>query len=333
MGPRTTNQQPPTPTDWQAWIARYLEASRVQHAAKTTLRTRAYSLKWFAAWCEERDIQSPAEVDRKVLETYQRWLFHHRKPNGQPLKVETQSQRLSALRNFFHWLTEAGMLPHNPASMLELPRLPQRLPAGVLRLEEVEQVIEQAALDTPLGLRDRAIMEVLFSTGIRRQELVGLRVMDLDIEGGTLWIRKGKGGNQRRIPIGKRAMVWLEKYLQEGRILQIKTTLDEGWMFLNYRGEPLSMSGVTERLSRYLILAGIDKRGACHIFRHTMATLMLEGGADIRYIQEMLGHASLDTTQVYTRVSPQRLKDVHTRTHPAAKLTRDANKDHEGDGT
>lgn len=305
------------------WIARYLEAGRLQNASKTTLRTRRYALGWFARWCEARDLQSPTEVDRRILETYQRWLFHYRKTDGQPLKVETQSQRLSALRNFFHWLTEQGVLPHDPASLLQLPRLPKRLPSGVLNLEEVEQVIEQAPLDTPLGLRDRAMMEVLFSTGIRRQELVGLQVMDLDLEGGTLWIRKGKGGVQRRIPIGSRALAWLEKYLQEGRALQVNTVLDEGWMFLNYRGEPISMMGVTDRLGIYLKKAGIEKRGACHIFRHTMATLMLEGGADIRYIQEILGHRCLDTTQIYTRVSPIQLKEVHNRTHPAAKLTRD----------
>jgi integrase/recombinase XerD len=308
---------------FETWIDRYQEAGRVRHVALSTLRTRSYKLRWFARWCEERDIQGPVEVDRATLETYQRWLFHYRKTDGQPLKVETQFQRLSTLCGFFHWLTEQGVLPHNPASLLQLPRLPKKLPASVLCLEEVEHIMEQPLLETPVGLRDRAMMEVLFSTGIRRQELVGLRVTDLDLEGGTLWIRMGKGGVQRRIPIGNRALVWLEKYLQEGRIHHLKGPLDEGWMFLNVLGGPLSKVSVTERLRSYITKAGIEKPGACHIFRHTMATLMLEGGADIRYIQEMLGHVSLNTTQIYTRVSPVHLKEVHNRTHPAAKLTRE----------
>lgn len=304
------------------WIAGYLEAARVRHDAKTTLRSRAYVLKGFAAWCEARDIAGPTEVDRSVLETYQHWLFHYRKAGGQPLKLETQLHRLVILRGFFLWLTKRGIMPHNPASTIQLPRKPHRLPAGVLSLEEVEQVIAQAPLDTPSGLRDRAMMEVLFSTGIRRQELLGLRLVDLDLESGSLWIRMGKGGKHRRVPIGSRAMTWLEKYLQEGRVFQVRGALDEGRMFLNYQGKPITMGSVTQRLRTYVHQAGITKRGACHVFRHTMATLMLEGGADIRYIQEMLGHRSLNTTQIYTRVSQTQLKDVHNRTHPAAKLTR-----------
>lgn len=305
------------------WLDHYLEASKVRHEAKTTLRGKMYVLKGFAAWCEARDIQGPTEVDRSILETYQHWLFHYRKADGNPLKLETQLHRLVLIRGFFLWLTKQGVIPHNPASMLELPRKPRRLPTGVLSLEEVEQVIAQARLDTPSGLRNRAMMEVLFSTGIRRCELLGLRLVDLDLEGGSLWIRMGKGGKHRRVPIGHRAMSWLEKYLQEGRVLQVQGALDEGWMFLNYKGKPITMGHVTQQLSRYVAQAGIAKRGACHVFRHSMATLMLEGGADIRFIQEMLGHGSLNTTQIYTRVSQTQLKDVHNRTHPAAKLTKE----------
>lgn len=305
-----------------AWVARYLEVGQVQHVAASTLRTRRYSLGWLVRWCEERDIQGPEAVDRSVLETYQRWLFHYRKDDGQPLKVKTQSQRLTVVRGFFRWLSDQGVLTHSPASSLQLPRLPKQLPTSIFSLEEVEHVMEQPNLETSVGLRDRAMMEVLFSTGIRRKELIGLRVMDLDLEGGTLWIHMGKGGKQRRVPIGSRALVWLEKYMQEGRIHLFKGCVDQGWIFLNSRGGQLRKDTVSMRLRNYIVKAGIAKAGSCHIFRHTMATLMLEGGADIRYIQEMLGHSSLNTTQIYTRVSPIHLKEVHDRTHPAAKLTR-----------
>jgi len=317
----------------KAWVHRYLEAGRVRHDARTTLRSRLYHLQAFAAWCEIRDIHHPSEVSLALLETYQHWLFHYRKADGQTLKLETQLHRLVILRGFFQWLTQHGVLLHDPAATLQLPRKRHHLPSAVLKLQDVEKVMAQAPLDTPSGLRDRAIMETLFSTGIRRQELVGLKTTDLDLEGGTLWVRMGKGGTQRRVPIGNRAILWLEKYLLESRPVLARHATDEGWMFLNYKGQPLSMGSVTKRLGDYVRQAGIGKRGACHIFRHSVATLMLEGGADIRYIQELLGHRSLDTTQIYTRVSPTHLKDVHNRTHPAAKLTRASSNDFEGDGS
>lgn len=303
-------------------VARYLETSRVQHVAATTLRTRRYCLGWFIDWCNERDIQHPQAVDRAVLEAYQRWLFHYRQKNGHPLKVRTQLERLSVVRGLFRWLQEQGVIAHNPASHLQLPRHTKRLPSSIFNLQEVEQVIEQPNLATPVGLRDRAMMEVLFSTGIRRQELIGLRIMDVDLEGETLWIHMGKGNKQRRIPIGSRALIWLEHYMQRGRIYLFKGSSDPGWIFLNSTGGPLAKDTVTKRFRSYIAQAGIGKTGSCHIFRHTMATLMLEGGADIRYIQDMLGHTCLNTTQIYTRVSPRHLKDVHNRTHPGAKLTK-----------
>lgn len=306
---------------FEAWIDRYIAAGRARHDATTTLRGRAYHLKAFARWCKDRDIQDPLSVQRITLEAFQRWLFHYRKKNGQPLKQETQMVRLVNIRGFFAWLHKQGHMNHNPSSALEMPRKRHQLPNAVLTLEEIESIMEQPRLDTPAGLRDRAIIETLFSTGIRRQELVGLQLVDLDLDGETLWIRFGKGGSQRRVPIGQRALQWLEKYLIDARPLLVRQSLEQGWMFLNAQGKQMNMDSLTKRLSAYVRQAGIEKRGACHIYRHAAATLMLEGGADIRYIQELLGHRSLDTTQVYTYVSPKQLKIVHNHTHPLAKLT------------
>ncbi len=310
------------PSSFTVLIHRFIEARRAQHYAEAGLRTARYDILRFASWCDGRGIGQPAEVSRPILEAYQRWLFHYRKQNGKPLHLETQLSRLVAVRSFYKWLVKQGILLHNPSSELDLPRLPEKLPGGVLTLEEVESVIDQASLATPSGLRDRAIMETLFSTGIRRAELVALRVMDLNLEEGTLWVRKAKGGGMRLVPIGPRAMAWLEKYLCEARPLFL-SGLDEGIMFLNYRGEPISLGGLTNRISDFVRKAGICKSGSCHLFRHTMATLMLEGGADIRYIQAILGHRRLSTTQVYTKVSIKQLKIVHERTHPGAKLSPD----------
>lgn len=182
-------------------------------------------------------------------------------------------------------------------------------------------MLAQADLNDPIGLRDRAILEVLYSTGIRRREVVELSICSLDRDRGTLFIRKGKGRKDRIIPIGERAMAWVEKYVQEVRP-KLAMEPDEGILFLTGEGEAVTPGHLTDQVSAYIEKAGIGKKGSCHLFRHTMATLMLEGGADIRFIQQMLGHESLNSTQLYTRVSIRKLKEIHTATHPGARLAR-----------
>jgi integrase/recombinase XerD len=196
-----------------------------------------------------------------------------------------------------------------------------------------------------LGLRDRAILETLFSTGIRRGELTRLKLYDLDGEGGTLTIRHGKGNKDRVVPIGERATAWIEKYITELRPKLVEArhkrnhnldsandndnantnyddTGDTDALFLTGWGRAFLICSIGNLVTGYVKKAKIGKIGSCHLFRHTMATLMLEGGADIRYIQEMLGHVNLETTQIYTRVSIKQLKEVHKKTHPAALLKR-----------
>ena len=211
------------------------------------------------------------------------------------------------------------MLLWNPASELELPRLGRRLPKHVLTVSEAEQVLEQPDVNDAIGLRDRAILEVLYSTGIRRMEVLNLCIYDLDTERGTLMVRQGKGKKDRMVPIGERAVAWFGRYFNDARPALVVPP-DDGTLFLGATGEELSPNRLTQLVRGYVDAADIGKRGACHLFRHTMATLMLENGADIRYIQEMLGHVELSTTQIYTQVSIRRLKQVHTLTHPGARL-------------
>lgn len=179
-------------------------------------------------------------------------------------------------------------------------------------------VMQQPDTREPLGVRDRAILEVLYSTGIRRMEVLGLSVFDLDAERGTLMVRQGKGRKDRMVPIGKRAIRWLERYLDSIRP-SLVVPPDPGNLFLTSMGDEFSPHRLTQLVRDYVISAETGKKGACHLFRHTMATVMLEGGADIRYIQEMLGHAELTTTQIYTQVSIRRLQAVHSATHPAER--------------
>ncbi|MEW6747663.1 MAG: tyrosine-type recombinase/integrase, partial [Planctomycetota bacterium] len=230
--------------------------------------------------------------------------------------------RLVPVRAYFKWLTRQNVLLANPASELELPRLEKRLPKHVLTASEAELVLLQADVRDPLGVRDRAILETLYSTGIRRMEVIGLGLFDLDVERGTVMVRQGKGKKDRMIPIGERAVAWIEKYVTDVRP-SLVVEPDEGTLFLTNTGESFTPNRLTQLVRNYVDQAAIGKRGACHLFRHTMATIMLENGADIRFIQEMLGHAELSTTQIYTQVSIKKLKEIHTATHPSARVRRE----------
>ncbi len=260
------------------------------------------------------------EVTRGQVERYQRWLYHHRRPNGRPLAVSTQASRLSYLRSFCKWLAKERYTLYNPASEIVMPRELVRLPVEGFSVAEVEQVLSSVDVSTPLGLRDRAILEMLYSTGMRRSELAAVDLYDLNTEQGVVTIRAGKGGKDRVVPVGERALTWVRRYQEDVRP-QLVLHADEWSLFISADGVRFNPDGLGNRVARILEDSGVRKRfGACHLFRHTMATQMLEGGADIRFIQEMLGHSKLETTQIYTRVSVEKLKAVHTATHPGARL-------------
>ena len=181
----------------------------------------------------------------------------------------------------------------------------------------MDQVLSHTDAGTRLGIRDRAILETFYSTGIRRAELIHLQAYDVDRERGTLLVRQGKGRKDRMVPIGERALAWIDKYVREVRSALCREPQKERTLFLTKDGEPFSGTRMCLLVTGYLRQAQVRKSGACHLLRHTMATLMLENGADIRFIQAMLGHGKLETTQIYTHVSIHKLKEIHRATHPA----------------
>ncbi len=306
------------PEGMLVWARRYVEHMRVRGYAERTLVTTEGYLGLFIEWADDRGLSRPAEVTKAMLEAYQRYLFYYRKPSGKPLSYASQRVRLQKVRGWFRYLTRNNLLDANPASELELPRVERRLPRAVLTEREVEKVLAIADLTELSGVRDRAMMEVLYSTGIRRAELAALSLFDIDADRGTLSVRLGKGRKDRVVPIGERALRWVRRYLDEARPLYVVTP-DEGTLFVDERGVRFELARLTQLMKRYIERAKLGKTGACHIFRHTMATLMLEGGADVRHIQEILGHVDMSTTQIYTRISIRHLKNVHDATHPGAK--------------
>ena len=312
--------QPPRPNpDTELWrLAEiYLEHMTVTNSPERTVQNRRAYLRYFFDWLDERGITDPREVTQIIIERYQRYLFQYKRQRDQkPLSVREQYGRLTALRAYFKFLARRHHTLYNPAAEIDMPRLPKKLPQHVLTVSEAEQVLAVPDLDTVLGLRDRAILEVFYSTGIRRGELIDLNIYDIDHDRGTIFIRCGKGDKDRIVPIGDRALSWLDKYLFEVRP-RLAVEPDAGVLFLTELGEFISHTHLTLRVRKIINASGITKSGSCHLFRHTMATLMLENGADIRYVQEMLGHARLETTQIYTKVSIRKLKEIHTSTHPA----------------
>jgi integrase/recombinase XerD len=298
------------------YVHEFLEWTRAIGRSDQTIDTGARALKRFIAWCDERGIDHPKDVTLAVLERYQRHLFHYRKPNGEPLTFGSQQTMLVPLKSFFQWAARDRHILYNPASELVLPSLPRRLPKHILTVVDIEAIINQPDVATAPGLRDRAILETFYSTGIRRSELIHLALYDVDTRGGSLTVRGGKGGRDRVVPLGVRACAWVEKYRDDVRP-QLVAGRDDGVFFLTDFGEAFEKNRLGDLVKGYVERAGFDVVGSCHLFRHAMATHMLENGADIRFIQAILGHSNLETTAIYTQVSIAKLKEIHAATHPA----------------
>jgi integrase/recombinase XerD len=321
---RAPISDPRDPHGWHALTESFCEWMSVQNYSPKTVDNRRTYLRYFVQWALERGLHQPMEITKAILERYQRHLFHYRKRDGLPMSARSMHARLIPVRAFFKWAARQNRILYNPASEIDLPRSEKRLPKHVLNVSEVETILSRCNLADPLGVRDRAMLETFYSTGMRRSELANLKVMDLDYERGTVMVRQGKGRKDRMIPIGERALAWIKRYLDEVRPSLVREP-DAGVLFLTNLFEPFTPNRLTQLVRDYIDAAELGKRGSCHLLRHTCATLMLEGGADIRFIQQLLGHAELSTTQIYTQVSIQKLKQVHAATHPARLERSDRN--------
>jgi integrase/recombinase XerD len=234
----------------------------------------------------------------------------------QKLESKTVARHLVTLRNFFRFAQIQELIPEDPCVTLESPKIRRNLP-GYLRLEDVERLLSQPDVKTPIGLRDRAMLETLYSTGLRVSELIGLRTMDLDARVGCVRCI-GKGDKERIVPVGKKALAVVEKYLRDARPRLLGKVQGNPSLFVNRRGARLSRVGVWKILSAYGRLAGLHVALTPHMLRHSFATHLLERGADLRSVQLMLGHADISTTQIYTHVVEERLKQIYKAHHPRA---------------
>jgi integrase/recombinase XerD len=326
--PRTETKALPS---WQAlplatWVHAYLRWAEVSRLSVVSVQLRERGLARFVRWAHERGVRHPRELTRAILEAYQRHLYLLRKRDGEPLGLRSQEQLIAGLRGWCKWLTREGHIPANPAADLQLPRMPRALPRVLLSVEQMRQLLAQPDIEGLTGVRDRAILELLYGTGMRRSELTKLQVGDVDLANGTVFISQGKGRRDRYVPMGESAVHWIRRYLAEVRplITASQANAPTAWtLFLTDYGEPFEKSRLTDLVARYLRAIGVE-HGACHALRHACATHMLEAGADLRFIQALLGHADLNTTQIYTHVAIGKLAAVHAATHPAARRMRES---------
>ena len=294
-----------------ATISSFLTHVRVEKGlSSNTVSAYRRDLVKFDEFARKRKLSLEA-VNRDDLVDFLAGLYR------QKLESKTVARHLVTLRNFFRFAQIQELISEDPSVNLESPKIRRSLP-GYLRLEEVERLLSQPDAKTPLGLRDRAMLEVLYSTGLRVSELTGLRVTDLDAKVGCVRCI-GKGDKERIVPVGKKALAVVEKYLRDARPKLLgKVPGSSPALFVNRRGAPLSRVGVWKILSSYGRQAGMRVALAPHMLRHSFATHLLERGADLRSVQLMLGHADISTTQIYTHVVEERLKQIYKAHHPRA---------------
>ena len=253
------------------YMDRYLEALRVLNRAELAVLSKASTLKPFVAWCEERGLHRPEEITRTLLENYQQATWRLRTADDRPLAVTTQYGRLNAVKCFFRWLARQRVIENNPASELEMPKLHRPLPDPPLTIAEVETLMAAPDIADNLGVRDRAILETLYSTAIRRTELARLRIEDLQPDKRQLWIRLGKGRKDRVVPIGQRALLWLEKYLNDVAPL-LRVDPQERGLFLTAYGTPFNPDILSRLVHGYLEKAGLTRpKLGCHLLRQAAA--------------------------------------------------------------
>jgi site-specific recombinase XerD len=293
---------------WRAAIARFDEDLRRRAAADKTRHAYAADLRQFAAWASVQRVE-PAEVTHRALRRYAAALSERRAAPA------TVARKLAALRAFFATMREHGEIAANPADLLSAPKRAQDLPT-VLAPEAVSRLLDRIPASTPLELRDRALFEIAYASGLRAQELVALDLASVDFDAEELRV-EGKGSKTRFVPAGEPALRALAHYLARARGALARGD-GETALFLSKSGRRLSTSDIRRRLSVWARHAAVQGAVHPHALRHSFATHLLEGGADLRTIQELLGHASVSTTQTYTRVESTRLKSTYARAHPRA---------------
>lgn len=302
-------------SSWDGLLRTYVKDLAVRGFTLRSCGTQGQNVAMFLAYLDSVRIEHPADITLDVLKAYQTHLHEEPGAKGKRLSLSTQARHLAAVRSFCSFLCQRGLTLVDASRGLAMPRIARRLPSVILTTAEVMRFLNAIDTRSRHGIRDRAIFETLYSTGLRVGELAALTPADVDLDEGFVRVRKGKGGKARVVPLGDAAAHWIRRYLAAGRD-QLSPAAP---LFLTSRRYPMHRALLSTMVRAIARQAGLKKRVTCHTFRHTCATHMLRNRASLRHIQELLGHASPTTTQIYTHVEILDLKRVHQRCHPRSQ--------------
>ncbi len=294
---------------------RFLEALKVKGYSPASLESFGLHLKPFVAFLEGRGIFDLRRVRKEDLLAYQVHWVEAKTALGKPYGWGTLCLKTRVVKRLFEWLEGTGQILLNPAEDIKEPKRVERLPRNVLTVEQAQRLLEAPDMATPTGVRNRAVLEVLYSTGIRLSELTHLSLGDVDLEGGLLRVNQGKGAKDRVVPLGTMAAKVLRGYLSQVRLLCLGERKEER-LFLNHSGQPLSKMMVQIIVRDYARKAGLTVRVTPHVLRHTFATQLVRNGAPVELVSRMLGHSDLSVTHVYVRVAGAEVKQTHQESHP-----------------
>jgi integrase/recombinase XerD len=291
------------------FLKEYLSVLKLEkNLSENTLASYKNDISSFIKFVEEENLNDPSEITQKNLSFFFKFLAEA------GLTSSSAARYYSSLKGFFNYLFLSGYIKSNPIEKISPPKLSKNLP-GVLSVNEIELILAAPSVEDKLGLRDKAMLELFYACGVRISELISLKISDLFFKEEMIRVL-GKGSKERLIPIGSSAIKWMKEYLIKSRSLLEKKAVSENYVFLNLRGKKFSRMGVWKIVDKYVKEAGIEKPVHPHTFRHSFATHLLEGGADLRAVQEMLGHSDISTTQIYTHIDREYIKQVHKDFHP-----------------
>lgn len=303
----------------QEMIPEYLTHMQALGRSVYTVQGAGFILKRFARFLETVNVHSIEELSRDALEEYQQELAFSLTAQGRPLSLRSQEKSLCTVKMFTRYLRDSDYLVHDPGAKIKLPRKSRRLPRCILSPQETRQLLAAPDCRTNQGYRDRLLLELLYDTAIRRSEIAGIKLTDLDLEAGFIRI-VGKADKERVVPVSTRVCALVKNYLLAVRPAFVRAD-DPGYVFLNAAGKQIHVHAIWALVKRYAHKAGLRKNITTHTFRHTCVTHMLKNGAPIRHLQEMLGHESLESTQIYTHVTINDLKEVHAKYHPSGEVS------------
>lgn len=310
-------KKPVTKRIWRC-VHYYLKLCQAKGQATDTIRGKKSGLKKFLVWALTQRVYRIDQITDDVMDSYMEYLNSYRqKLNGNQLCLAQKRNLLTFVKTFVQKMHAKGLLEVNALANVELPSKGRALPKALFTLGEVEKVLSLPLLFGINGYRDRVVMEAFYATGIRRTELLSVDIDDVNLAEKLLRVNRGKGNKERIVPISERACQWIAMYLSKIRP-RLANISSGSTLFLANNGKQYKAGKLSEMVGRYVRLSGMKRGGACHLFRHATATIMLDNGAELRHVQEMLGHADISTTQIYTHVSRMKLTEVYNQSHPSA---------------